>query len=392
MIIQVAVPLAASTAFPGGVVGLLVGIPFLVGLILDVPAGAISDALGRRRPIALGGWLIFVGSLLLSVAGDPITLALGSALAAAGSSLVMWPVLALISELGTSQTRIRVQATNGAVQRVALVASGLLLSIVLGHPNGITVSFLASGIAGLVVVAAALGLRDRERTPRRLLATNVLTSYVRAFHLVTTRSLVTLSAVQSLMTTAAVVVIGNSFLPIVLVVGLGYPPAFAAALLTLRNVLSLVFSLQFGRVSARFHLPAIIVVTNAAAALSIAVFGLGPAAWIPFAAMILQAIGYAFNPATSNLLISAATEHTERALGLAAPQLITRAAAVILPTLLGLGLQTNGYGGVFSVGIIATGVLMLPIVALSWRYAPEVTLAHRGPAAATAEPAVPLGD
>jgi MFS family permease len=375
--VQVALPLhAVSQGIAPSSVGVLIAITLGVGLVLDVPVSALSDAVGRRVPIMVGGALLAVGPVVLARSVTFGGLAAGAACAAAGASLVMWPALAFVSELATPPELNRVQGINGAVQRSGLVFATVVLVFLLAKEGGIITGFLIASSAGVVIVIAAGAIREPMWKKSALTVALAPRSYVLAGRLVARSRLVLMGSAMVLITTSTVLVVGNSFFPLYFVDGLGQPSALAAAMLSWRNLLAALVSLQFGRIARRFELLPIILVANAAAVASVVLMLVGSAALFLFFLLTLQGLAYGFSVATSNLLAIAGTAREERALGFATQQVMGRLGAVLLPLLLGWTLETGGWRAMLVMASVAVSLFLLLLVATSRRMRTAVARAN----------------
>lgn len=157
--------LARSLGARPELVGLVVGASTLTGVLLKLPAGALSDVIGRRT-LLLAGVLIFA---LLPFAYLPVaTLAMLVALRIVhgGATAIFGPVAsATLSDLAPASERGRWLGTystvQGAGQAIGPVLAGYLLA-----RYGFHSTFVVSGCAGVVAFAAmSTWPRDARRTP-----------------------------------------------------------------------------------------------------------------------------------------------------------------------------------------------------------------------------------
>lgn len=125
-------------------VGLAIGIYGLTQALLQIPLGSLSDRIGRR-PVILGGLLVFVaGSALAAVADSIYLVILGRALQGAGA--VAAAILSLAADLSREQQRTKVMAIIGIS-----VGAAFMLALVAGP-----VIAAAYGLAGVFWTTAAL--------------------------------------------------------------------------------------------------------------------------------------------------------------------------------------------------------------------------------------------
>jgi DHA1 family multidrug resistance protein-like MFS transporter len=123
----------ANDLDPSGVlVGLVVSAWFLSRIFMELPAGIISDRVGRRRLLVTGLGLSLVGPLLCSQAGNVYVLIVGRAIWGMGTALYFMSNMALLMDILPQSTRGR---ALGAFQGIEFLGSFV------GAPIG---AFLAS--------------------------------------------------------------------------------------------------------------------------------------------------------------------------------------------------------------------------------------------------------
>lgn len=131
-------------------IGVAIGAYGLTQALLQVPLGTLSDRLGRR-PVILGGLLVFVAGSVIAALGDSIyTVILGRIVQGAGA--VSSAILALSADLSRDAQRTKVMAiigiSVGASFMLALVA-GPLIAGALGLSG---IFWVTAGLAVLAVV------------------------------------------------------------------------------------------------------------------------------------------------------------------------------------------------------------------------------------------------
>jgi len=101
-------PLLANELDPSGVmVGMVVSAWFLSRIFMELPAGIISDRVGRRRLLVTGLGLSLVGPLLCSQATHVYILILGRAIWGMGTALYFMSNMALLMDILPQSTRGR---------------------------------------------------------------------------------------------------------------------------------------------------------------------------------------------------------------------------------------------------------------------------------------------
>lgn len=127
-------------------IGVTVGIYGLTSAFLQVPFGMLSDRWGRKEVVLLGISLFIVGSFIAAYSTSIWGVMLGRALQ--GSGAISGTLLALVSDLTTTEMRTRVMAIVGFS-----IAASFALAMILGP-------FLNSwiGCDGLFALCAGLGV------------------------------------------------------------------------------------------------------------------------------------------------------------------------------------------------------------------------------------------
>ena len=133
--------------------GLALGVYGLTQAILQIPAGLLSDRIGRK-PVIIGGLLIFaIGSLVAALADSIYIVILGRALQ--GSGAIAAAVMALTADLTREEHRIKAMALIGMSIGLAFAAA-MILGPVLNEWVGVPGIFwitVGLALAGVLVVA-----------------------------------------------------------------------------------------------------------------------------------------------------------------------------------------------------------------------------------------------
>lgn len=147
-------------------VGLLDGMAFAIGLLAEVPSGALADKFGRDKMVRLGQLLIAGGILMQAVGSSFMPFVAGQAILMIGMAFVSGADEALFFErlkLKRDSTDWRKLVTRGA--QVALIAT-LVASVLGGVLHGVNprLPWLLNGFA--FIVAALIIWPVRDERPR----------------------------------------------------------------------------------------------------------------------------------------------------------------------------------------------------------------------------------
>ena len=127
-------------------VGLIVGVYAISQMIFQVPFGALSDKIGRKKALTIGLLVFVAGSIVCALANDIYTMLFGRFLQGIGA--VGAVATAMISDFVTEENRSKAMAIMGA-----FIGLSFTLSMVLGPL--LARSF---GLSSLFYLSAALSL------------------------------------------------------------------------------------------------------------------------------------------------------------------------------------------------------------------------------------------
>ena len=127
-------------------VGLIVGVYAISQMIFQVPFGALSDKIGRKKALTIGLFIFVVGSIVCALASEIYTMLFGRFLQGIGA--VGAVATAMISDFVAEENRSKAMAIMGA-----FIGLSFTLSMVLGP-------LLAKdyGLSSLFYLSAALSL------------------------------------------------------------------------------------------------------------------------------------------------------------------------------------------------------------------------------------------
>jgi predicted MFS family arabinose efflux permease len=129
--------------------GLAIGIYGVTQALLQIPAGLLSDRIGRK-PVIIGGLLVFAAGSLIAANADSIhIIILGRAIQGAGA--IAAAIMALTADLTREEHRIKAMALIGMSIGLSF-AVALILGPVLNQWVGVP------GIFGLTAILALVGI------------------------------------------------------------------------------------------------------------------------------------------------------------------------------------------------------------------------------------------
>jgi MFS transporter, DHA1 family, multidrug resistance protein len=145
---------AQSFGVPASAIGLAVGVYGLARFSTAVPAGQLSDRIGRRPTLAVGGLLSALGNLWCAWASGYPEFIAARFLAGAGAGLILTTGQVVLADISTPARRAR---TIAVYQGTFLFAVGIgpFPGGLLAEHLGLTAPFLAYGSASLLAALVA---------------------------------------------------------------------------------------------------------------------------------------------------------------------------------------------------------------------------------------------
>lgn len=144
--------------------GLALGIYGLSQALLQIPAGALSDRIGRK-PVIIGGLLIFAAGSLLAASADSVWgVIAGRALQGCGA--IASAIMALATDLTREENRMKAMATIGASIGLSFSAA-LILGPALAAVGGLTSIFVVTSVLALIGIGIVMTLPTPQQRRHR---------------------------------------------------------------------------------------------------------------------------------------------------------------------------------------------------------------------------------
>ena len=162
---------AQSFGVPASAIGMAVAAYGLARFSTAIPAGQLSDWLGRRPTLAIGGLVSALGNLWCAWAAEYPEFIVARFVAGAGAGLILTTGQVVLADISTPERRGR---TIAIYQGTFLFAVGIgpFPGGLLAEHLGLAAPFIAYGMASLLatIVAwfAVSETRELSRVPRRL--------------------------------------------------------------------------------------------------------------------------------------------------------------------------------------------------------------------------------
>jgi MFS family permease len=368
---------AQSFGVPASAIGMAVAAYGLARFATAIPAGQMSDWLGRRPTLAIGGLVSALGNLWCAWATEYPEFIAARFVAGAGAGLILTTGQVVLADITTPERRGR---TISIYQGTFLFAVGIgpFPGGLLAEHFSLAAPFVAYGVASLLatVVAwfAVSETRDMSRGPRRA-GDAARPPFAKQFRLLMGKAGFVLVSLISLM--HAVVRTGGLFaiVPMLATALLGLSVGAIGFALMLGSVCGLVATYPAGWLADRFGRKAVIVPATVMTGVSMLLFCFAPSyAWF-VAGCIAWGVASAVGGAAPAAYAADSAPPGMNAAAMSTFRMTGDAGYVIGP--LALGLLADIYGPVTAL-VVAASLLVLAGVAFAVM-APE-TYRGRAPA------------
>ena len=140
-------------------VGLIVGVYAISQMIFQVPFGALSDKIGRKKSLTIGLLVFVVGSIVCALSSDIYTMLFGRFLQGIGA--VGAVATAMISDFVTEENRSKAMAIMGAFIGLSFTLS-MVLGPLLARSYGLSSLFYFSAALSLLCVVLLYTVVPKE--------------------------------------------------------------------------------------------------------------------------------------------------------------------------------------------------------------------------------------
>ena len=139
---------------PLSAIGLTIAVYGLARFLVNLPAGLVSDRLGRRYALALGGAITVVGNVFCAISPSYLPFLIARFIAGLGAGFVLAASQIMLADISTPERRGRIMATYTGVFSFA-VGIGPLAGGLLADAGGLSAPFWGYALMGAAAAALA---------------------------------------------------------------------------------------------------------------------------------------------------------------------------------------------------------------------------------------------
>ncbi len=360
---------AQSFGVPASAVGMAVAVYGLARFFTAVPSGQLSDRLGRRPTLAIGGIISAVGNLWCAVAGSFPEFIIARFVAGAGAGLIVTTGQIVLADITTPERRGRMLSLYQGTFIFA-VGIGPFPGGLLAEHYGLAAPFWAYGVAALLATTVAwFAVSETKDMGQNALAraAGPKLSFLDQTRLLTSKVGFALISVIVLM--GAVVRTGGLFtvIPILAKDRLDLSVAAIGFALMLGSVSGLVAAYPLGWVTDRYGRKAVIVPATIVSGSSMLLYCFAPSySWFIVASIVWGVAISALGTAPAAYAADSAPPGMNAA-AMSTFRMIADAGYVVGPLL--LGLIVDLFGAVTA--LVVAAVLVMGSGAAFAMFAPE---------------------
>jgi multidrug resistance protein len=369
---------AQSFGVPASAVGMAVAVYGLARFFTAVPSGQLSDRLGRRPTLAIGGIISAIGNLWCAVAGSFPEFIIARFVAGAGAGLIVTTGQIVLADITTPERRGRMLSLYQGTFIFA-VGIGPFPGGLLAEHYGLAAPFWAYGVAALLATAVAWFAVSETRDMGKNSGTQAMgpkLSFIDQTRLLTSKMGFALISVIVFM--GAIVRTGGLFtvIPILAKDRLDLSVAAIGFALMLGSVSGLIAAYPLGWMTDRFGRKAVIVPATVISGSSMLLYCFAPSyAWFIVASIVWGVAISALGTAPAAYAADSAPPGMNAA-AMSTFRMIADAGYVAGPLL--LGLIVDLFGAVAALAFAAFLVMMSGVA--FGVYAPE-TYKRKAPTA-----------
>jgi len=365
---------AQSFGVPATAIGMAIAAYGLARFAMAIPAGQLSDWLGRRPTLAIGGLVSAVGNLWCAFATAYPEFIIARFVAGAGASLILTTGQVVLADISTPAQRGR---TIAIYQGTFLFAVGIgpFPGGLLAEHFGLGAPFIAYGTASLLATVVAwfaiAETRNLSRGSRQLTEVACL-PFAAQLRMLATKAGFVLVSLISLMN--AVVRTGGLFaiVPMLATTSLGLTTGSIGFALMLGSVCGLLAAYPSGWLADRFGRKTVIVPATLMTGASMLLFCLAPSYGWFVAASVAWGVASSVGGSAPAAYAADSAPPGMNAAAMSSFRMVGDAGYVIGP--LALGLVADLYGA--TVALLLGASLVIIVGALFAMAAPETYRAH----------------
>jgi MFS family permease len=358
---------AESLGASATMVGVLIASWGGARLLINLPAGILSQRFGRNRAILAGLTTLAAGSFVAMLTSDFTTLLLCLLIQAVGSAIYITSALSAIADLGTAESRVRDMGAFQAANLIGLSIGPGLGGLIAAH-WGYAAPFLAQGVmalAGVVAVTIAPSpsseAQAKSTPPKDKSAPEPISALGRILPALVGLALMTYGVLFARLASIWIV------LPLIVEQRFKLGPNGVGLMLTVSAVANLVVLPLTTAVTRRFGYRSAVVSSTVITVAGLWLLAIGDTVSFAWAAAILLGVGGALALPTLSAYVANVAPSDQMGTAMGLLRTINDIAFITSPILVGLLIDrlglgyAGGIGGCIAMLIAATVVFMLTV-------------------------------
>lgn len=359
---------AKSFGVSGSAIGMAIAVYGLARFVVAVPAGQLSDRLGRRPSLAIGGLISAGGNLWCAWATSYPEFIVARFFAGMGAGLILTTGIVVLADITTPERRGRMTALYQGTFLFA-VGIGPFPGGLLAEHFTLAAPFIACGVASLLATMVAWFAvpETREFSRRAGEGLMALPSFSQQMRLMSAKIGFLLVSLIGFMN--AVVRTGGMFsiVPVLITMRLGTSVTAIGFALMLGSIAGLIAAYPTGWLTDRFGRKAVIVPATLFSGTSMVLFCIAPSYGWFVAATIFWGISMSVGGSAPSVYAADSAPTGMNAAALSTFRMLSDAGYVVGPLALGLIVDLAG-----PITALLTGALLLVSVGIMFAlFAPE---------------------